>query len=204
MSAAWRERLRRVATDDRIALVTILATEGSAPRGPGTRMVVDDAASFDTIGGGALEHQAIEQARAILSYPPGTWRVQDYPLGPLLGQCCGGRVRLLIERVDPAARDRALAAQLGVREIVAQGKSVRFAPVDLPESARMKVTRLYPGTVLKPATRTIVVPAPGTNRMGGAALSGEEVVRWAEVLLHAVVEGDAAYETEATTYRKRR
>ena len=49
-----------------------------------------------------------------------------------------------------------------------------------------------------------MVPAPGTNRMGGAALSGEEVVRWAEVLLHAVVKGDAAYETEATTYRKRR
>ena len=107
-------------------------------------------------------------------------------------------------RLAALARLRALAAELGVREIVAQGKSVRFAPVDLPESARMKVTRLYPGTVLKPATRTIVVPAPGTNRMGGAALSGEEVVRWAEVLLRAVVQGDASYETEATTYRKRR
>ncbi|WP_309342269.1 transcription-repair coupling factor [Actinomyces oris] len=107
-------------------------------------------------------------------------------------------------RLAALARLRALAAELGVREIVAQGKSVRFAPVDLPESARMKVTRLYPGTVLKPATRTIVVPAPGTNRMGGAALSGEEVVRWAEVLLLAVVQGDASYETEATTYRKRR
>ena len=107
-------------------------------------------------------------------------------------------------RLAALARLRALAAELGVREIVAQGKSVRFAPVDLPESARMKVTRLYPGTVLKPATRTIVVPAPGTNRMGGAALSGEEVVRWAEVLLRAVVQGDTSYETEATTYRKRR
>ena len=107
-------------------------------------------------------------------------------------------------RLAALARLRALTAELGVREIVAQGKSVRFAPVDLPESARMKVTRLYPGTVLKPATRTIVVPAPGTNRMGGAALSGEEVVRWAEVLLRAVVQGDASYETEATTYRKRR
>ena len=107
-------------------------------------------------------------------------------------------------RLAALARLRALAAELGGREIVAQGKSVRFAPVDLPESARMKVTRLYPGTVLKPATRTIVVPAPGTNRMGGAALSGEEVVRWAEVLLRAVVQGDASYETEATTYRKRR
>ena len=115
-----------------------------------------------------------------------------------------GPVPEATSRLAALARLRALAAELGVREIVAQGKSVRFAPVDLPESARMKVTRLYPGTVLKPATRTIVVPAPGTNRMGGAALSGEEVVRWAEVLLRAVVQGDASYETEATTYRKRR
>jgi xanthine dehydrogenase accessory factor len=81
-------------------LVTILATEGSAPRGPGTRLVVTASGLAGTIGGGALEHQALEQARAILGLPPGSWRVQDYPLGPLLGQCCGGRVRLLVERLD--------------------------------------------------------------------------------------------------------
>jgi xanthine dehydrogenase accessory factor len=52
-----------------------------------------------TIGGGALEYQALAQARAILAHEPGSWRVQDYPLGPLLGQCCGGRVRLLVERL---------------------------------------------------------------------------------------------------------
>ncbi|MEP9401297.1 xanthine dehydrogenase accessory protein XdhC [Sphingomonas sp. VNH70] len=103
MSGNWRERLLAVADDEPLALVTVLATEGSAPRGAGTRMVVSDAASFDTIGGGTLEHRAIEQARMMLSHPPGTWRVQDYPLGPLLGQCCGGRVRLLVERLDPAA-----------------------------------------------------------------------------------------------------
>lgn len=83
------------------ALVTVLATEGSAPRGPGARMVVTGAGQRGSIGGGALEYQAVEQARAILGLPAGTWRVQDYPLGPLLGQCCGGRVRLLIEHLDP-------------------------------------------------------------------------------------------------------
>jgi xanthine dehydrogenase accessory factor len=82
------------------ALVTILATEGSAPRGPGARMVVTQTGLKGTIGGGALEHQAAAQARAILSLEPGSWRVQDYPLGPLLGQCCGGRVRLMVERLD--------------------------------------------------------------------------------------------------------
>jgi xanthine dehydrogenase accessory factor len=79
-------------------IVTVLATEGSAPRGAGAAMRVTADASRGTIGGGALEHLAIAQARLLLDHPPGAWRVQDYPLGPLLGQCCGGRVRLLIER----------------------------------------------------------------------------------------------------------
>ncbi len=102
------------------------------------------------------------------------------------------------------ARLRALAARLGVAEIVAQGKSVRFAPVNLNDSGRTRVARLYPGTVVKPATRTIVVPAPGASaRMGSSAVGGEELLSWAEVLLHAVVEGDDSYETEATRYRRR-
>ena len=82
------------------ALVTILATEGSAPRGPGARMVVTENGLDGTIGGGKLEHLATQQARAILALAPGSWRVQDYPLGPLLGQCCGGRVRLMVEHLD--------------------------------------------------------------------------------------------------------
>ncbi|PTQ11529.1 xanthine dehydrogenase accessory protein XdhC [Sphingomonas oleivorans] len=82
------------------ALVTILATEGSVPREAGTRMIVTHGMTIGTIGGGNLEYRAIEQARLLLDQPAGAWRVQDYPLGPLLGQCCGGRVRLLIEHVD--------------------------------------------------------------------------------------------------------
>jgi xanthine dehydrogenase accessory factor len=97
--ADWTSQARETLLRGPAALVTILATEGSAPRGPGARMVVTESGLAGTIGGGALEHQALEQARAILAHPPGSWRVQDYPLGPLLGQCCGGRVRLLVERL---------------------------------------------------------------------------------------------------------
>ncbi|HST36655.1 MAG TPA: xanthine dehydrogenase accessory protein XdhC [Allosphingosinicella sp.] len=98
--AEWTGQAREALAEGPAALVTILATEGSAPRGPGTRMVVTETRLRGTIGGGALEHQAMAQARKILALAPGSWRVQDYPLGPLLGQCCGGRVRLMIERVD--------------------------------------------------------------------------------------------------------
>src|SRR4051812_41019980 len=82
--ADWIGQAREKLLQGPAALVTILATEGSAPRGPGARMVVTETGLAGTIGGGALEHQAAEQARAILGHPPGSWRVQDYPLGPLL------------------------------------------------------------------------------------------------------------------------
>lgn len=98
--ADWTILAREALLQGPAALVTILATEGSAPRGPGARMVVTKTGLKGTIGGGALEHQAADQARRILALEPGSWRVQDYPLGPLLGQCCGGRVRLLVERLD--------------------------------------------------------------------------------------------------------
>ncbi len=99
----WLDLLRTLPAARPVAMVSVLATEGSAPRGAGTRMLVTAQAEHGTIGGGMLEHRAIEQARAVLDHPSGTWRVQDYPLGPLLGQCCGGRVRVLVEHIDPHA-----------------------------------------------------------------------------------------------------
>lgn len=97
--ADWTLQAREALRHGPTALVTILATEGSSPRRAGARMVVTKGGLAGTIGGGALEHQALAQARAILALEPGSWRIQDYPLGPMLGQCCGGRVRLLVEHL---------------------------------------------------------------------------------------------------------
>ena len=79
-------------------------------------MVVTENGLAGTIGGGRLEHQTMKQARAILALEPGSWRVQDYPLGPLLGQCCGGRVRLLVEHLgELPERDGPFEIELGER-----------------------------------------------------------------------------------------
>ncbi|MDR6147425.1 xanthine dehydrogenase accessory factor [Sphingomonas sp. SORGH_AS870] len=158
MNALWMTKLRAATPGESIALVTVLATEGSAPRGAGTRMVVTDAAAFDTIGGGALEHQAIEQARAILAHPPGTWRIQDYPLGPLLGQCCGGRVRLLIERIDPDA--------LGWIETAILGATL--------------TTMLHPSGITRTVdpTAAIVALSARGERPGAGACWAERLGQW--------------------------
>ncbi len=82
-------------------LVTITETAGSAPRPAGTKMLVTTDTLHGTIGGGALEFTAIETARALLDGDVTELRTQSYPLGPALGQCCGGRVTLLFEPVRP-------------------------------------------------------------------------------------------------------
>ena len=99
------------------AMVSIVEAKGSAPRDAGARMVVLEDGSFaGTIGGGALEWRAIARAQAALakagageSPPPvGLARMA---LGPDLGQCCGGSVRVLLEVFTPgrSAEVQALA-----------------------------------------------------------------------------------------------
>lgn len=73
--------------------VEIISTKGSAPRDAGTAMRVTAFDTQGTIGGGALEHQAIAKARHILE-AGGPEQTQSLPLGPGLGQCCGGAVVL--------------------------------------------------------------------------------------------------------------
>ena len=84
-----------------------------------------------------------------------------------------------VERLLAVARFRARARAAGLEEVVLQGKVVRMHPVDLPESATMRLTRLYPGTTVKPAVRTILLPRPMTATVGGAPLADLDLLEWA-------------------------
>src|SRR5690606_29952607 len=97
--AAARSRLRQ---GEPLVLITVARALGSTPRDAGTRMWVDADGAHATIGGGHLELQAIEVARAMLADAgaPST-QVRHYALGPSLGQCCGGAVWLAFERLEP-------------------------------------------------------------------------------------------------------
>ena len=87
-------------------LIEVTQASGSVPREPGTRMLVSPDACAGTIGGGHLERKAIEAARAMLATHENTPRSAHYPLGPALGQCCGGAVTLGFSVLDPAALAR--------------------------------------------------------------------------------------------------
>ncbi len=117
LPAALDDCLQRLACEDGV-LVQVEATQGSAPREAGAWMAVWRDALTNTIGGGQLEYQAVAAARALLRAEPGApaqGAVVRYPLGPTLGQCCGGVVHLRYRRVgaaDAAALRTALTAAL--------------------------------------------------------------------------------------------
>lgn len=91
--------------------VTVSEAKGSTPREAGTVMLVSADAIFGTIGGGQLEYMAIDHARRMLGDGSGQERL-DIPLGPEIGQCCGGHVRLELKRIDDE-----LAARLAEQAI---------------------------------------------------------------------------------------
>ncbi|WP_139973420.1 MULTISPECIES: xanthine dehydrogenase accessory protein XdhC [Brucella/Ochrobactrum group] len=86
-------------------LVEVSDVRGSAPRDAGAWMLVARDMIFRTIGGGQLEFMAIDHARKILA--GGKDSPMDIPLGPEIGQCCGGRVGLSFRRAN-----RGLAEEL--------------------------------------------------------------------------------------------
>jgi xanthine dehydrogenase accessory factor len=104
-------------------LVTVAIVEGSVPREPGAKMLVTAAGFAGTIGGGHLEHRAIEIARAML-VEGGAPKLERFALGPSLGQCCGGIAHLVFEGAD---RDQ--MALLNARRDV---DTIRVLALDAP------------------------------------------------------------------------
>ena len=94
---------RLVAAGTPTEIIEVLAAAGSVPREAGTRMLVTAQEAFGTVGGGHLELVAIELARARLARAETHPHMQRHPLGPALGQCCGGVVTLRHARLDAQA-----------------------------------------------------------------------------------------------------
>lgn len=86
-----------------VAAIEVTEARGSTPREKGAWMLVSPGATLGTIGGGQLEFLAIDRARELIRLNVATGAM-DIPLGPEIGQCCGGRVGLAISLVDGARR----------------------------------------------------------------------------------------------------
>ncbi|MDP3972330.1 MAG: helicase-related protein, partial [Candidatus Nanopelagicales bacterium] len=92
-------------------------------------------------------------------------------------------VKTLLE----VANLKLLARRAGLAEIVQAGTRIRMSPVELPESAQLRLSRLFPGSVIKPATRTILVPVARTAKVGGSPLTGNELLAWTRNLIETAL-----------------
>ncbi|MEE9099521.1 xanthine dehydrogenase accessory protein XdhC [Pseudomonas nitroreducens] len=152
MTTTWMDAIARLRDSaEPYVLVTVVGVQGSTPRESGSKMLVTTETTVDTIGGGHLEFAAIEHARKLLLAGRDTQALEHFPLGPRLGQCCGGRASLLFECF--AARGpqvllfgaghvgRALApllAGLPLRLEWVDSRAAEF-PQAVPEGVRMRL-----------------------------------------------------------------
>ena len=82
-------------------------------------------------------------------------------------------------------RNRARAA--GLTDVTLQASMIRFGPVDLPDSRRLRLNRLYPKSVVKQQLRTILVPRPTTRPVAGQPLRDLELLQWCTALIDDVI-----------------
>ena len=92
------------------------------------------------------------------------------------------------ENLMQVAHLRVLAKSYGLTEVVLQGKNLRIAPVLLPESAQLRLARIYPGSLYKTATSTALVAKASTpNWIGNEEIGDTSTLQWAFEVIHSVI-----------------
>lgn len=141
MTAGWLPKLSRLVGDrGTVIRVSVVSVDGSSPREVGAFMNVTDTSFEGTVGGGALENEAQAVCRRMLAEEHDSasamWRrrVIEYPLGPDLGQCCGGYVRLMYEVIGKAEIDA-----LGPNLTAPQGAMNGFAARPFVSGAALQI-----------------------------------------------------------------
>jgi xanthine dehydrogenase accessory factor len=143
-------------------LVTVAIVEGSGPREPGAKMLVDAGKLHGTIGGGHLEQRAVEIARAMLLSGEAR-KLERFALGPSLGQCCGGVVHLAFEVADDGhmAQLKALCDEDTWRLVALDGAPEQIL-VDATASAAIATTT--GATSITTVIPGLGAPLAGTHR----------------------------------------
>src|SRR5262245_5716471 len=150
----WRTVEGLLRAHGKCAMISIIEVKGSSPRDPGARLILtEDGFYRGTIGGGTLEWQAMARAQSALASADPRPYVTTAALGPSLGQCCGGQVKLLTEVFSTA--DLGWIGDFALKEQQA------------PFSTLLKLSETG-------ATRKLVAPQA---RPGSAELTAGDLVR---------------------------
>ncbi len=131
-------------------------------------MLVSGDTLWGTIGGGQFEYMAIRNARQLLD-GSGGMETMDIPLGPEIGQCCGGRTQLRFRRVTDAIVSALERKRSGEADHLPEvylfgaghvGRALAAALAPLPVSVTVVETRERELANLPAETATRLVPMP--------------------------------------------
>ncbi len=151
MSFDLKSLTNAVAEHGQVTRVVVADVRGSAPRESGAAMLVWHGGQSGTIGGGALELDAVARAQS------GDDWLDRIALGPSLGQCCGGAVTLLAEVWDQQ-RLEAIGGSVVVRRVSGTAEMpLKIAAI--VKEARNSKTALLPqlvnGWMIEPVTKPV-------------------------------------------------
>lgn len=156
-----------LATRPSSIFIEIIGTQGSTPREAGTFMLVSENAIWGTIGGGQFEFLAIQNARQLLM--GNGVEVMDIPLGPEIGQCCGGRTQLRFRKMTAELLEELEAKHATETEHQPEifvfgaghvGRALAAALAPLPLSVTVIETRQEELANLPAETNTKLSPIP--------------------------------------------
>ncbi|MBU4484675.1 XdhC family protein, partial [bacterium] len=142
------------------AWATIVAHEGSTPRHLGSKMIiVSQGEIYDTIGGGNLEHNVIQDAIELIR--TGEAKTIEYPLAAKLGQCCGGSVSIFIEPILPRRKVIIFGAGHVAGELVPLLLKLKF-DVTVTDEREEQINK----TVFDNCTKTCCYPEDILRKIG--------------------------------------
>jgi transcription-repair coupling factor (superfamily II helicase) len=99
-----------------------------------------------------------------------------------------GALPIPAENLMAVAGLRTLAKSLGLTEVVLQGKFLRVGPLNVPDSIAMKLNRVYPGSLVKSATSTVLVARQSTpNWIAEEEIGDTSVLPWTIEVLNSIV-----------------
>lgn len=154
----------------------LTSVRGSSPREAGTFMLIARDALIGTIGGGALEYMVIARARQALRDGEEPDEL-DIPLGPEIGQCCGGRVevtlRFLTQQSAALLAERLRQSEAALPHVYLfgsghVGKALARALAALPLNVHAIDTRPDELRDLPPSVHARAVPMPEAVVRGAA------------------------------------
>ncbi len=165
----WAQAALSGLIDGYVCLISVAEAKGSVPREAGAIMLVYNSHIDGSIGGGELEFQAIKTARKDRPEKAFLREVRSYPLGPALGQCCGGHVKLMFEWYGPDS-------QSFLAQLAAQDQGYSLHPTNSQDS---------PVVAIHPSEKMLSLPLSAQRQpvfLYGAGHVGRAVVEIARHL----------------------